>query len=76
MQLSEEQLVNGVATHSSGNHAAAVAIMASQKKIKSYIVMPKNSPEIKKIAVRGYGGEVIESGNTQADRERTLDDVV
>ncbi len=38
--------------------------------------MPKNSPEIKKTAVQGYGGEVIECGNTQADREKMLEIVM
>ena len=56
MKLSPEQLAKGVATHSSGNHAAALARAATIAGIKSYIVMPSNAPEIKKKAVRSSGG--------------------
>ena len=53
--LSDEQARLGVATHSSGNHAAALALAARMRGIKSYIVMPESSPRIKKVAVAGYG---------------------
>lgn len=76
MKLTEEQKVNGVATHSSGNHAAALARAASVAGIKSYIVMPSNAPEIKKKAVAGYGGEIIECEPTLIARETTLKEVV
>lgn len=64
--------VSSVCTHSSGNHAQAVAYVASIFKIPAYIVMPQNSPSIKKEGVKGYGGNVIQSGNTLKDREETL----
>ena len=54
LQLSEEDKAKGVATHSSGNHAAALALAAKLQGIKAYIVMPNNAPEIKKKAVAGY----------------------
>ncbi len=76
MKLSEEQKKMGVATHSSGNHAAALARAASVAGIPSYIVMPSNAPEIKKKAVRGYGGEIIECKPTLIARETNLEDVV
>ena len=76
MKLSPEQKVNGVATHSSGNHAAALARAASVAGIPSYIVMPSNAPEIKKKAVQGYGGEIIECEPTLQARETTLRAVV
>ena len=76
MQLSEEQLTMGVATHSSGNHAAALACAARARGIKAYIVMPKNAPAIKKKAVAGYGAEIIECEPTLASREATLEEVV
>lgn len=76
MQLSEQQLTKGVATHSSGNHAAALACAARAKGIKAYIVMPKNAPSIKKKAVAGYGAEIIECEPTLASREATLERVV
>lgn len=76
MKLSLEQRANGVATHSSGNHAAALARAASVAGIPSYIVMPSNAPEIKKKAVQGYGGEIIECEPTLQARETTLKAVV
>lgn len=75
-KLTEEQKRNGVATHSSGNHAAALARAASVAGIKSYIVMPSNAPEIKKKAVKGYGGEIIECEPNLQARETTLQAVV
>jgi threonine dehydratase len=75
-KLTEEQKKNGVATHSSGNHAAALARAASVAGIKSYIVMPSNAPEIKKKAVKGYGGEIIECEPNLQARETTLQAVV
>jgi threonine dehydratase len=75
-KLGEEEKSRGVATHSSGNHAAALARAATVAGIKSYIVMPSNAPEIKKKAVKSYGGEIIECEPTLAARESTLADVV
>ena len=69
LQLSEEQKKKGVVTHSSGNFAQALSIAAKNIGIKAYIVMPSNSPEVKKAAVREYGGEIIESEPTLAARE-------
>ncbi|OOG69639.1 pyridoxal-phosphate dependent enzyme [Algoriphagus sp. A40] len=76
MKLTPEQRAKGVATHSSGNHAAALARAASVAGIPSYIVMPSNAPEIKKKAVKGYGGEIIECEPTLKARETTLEAVV
>jgi threonine dehydratase len=76
VKLSDAEKQNGVATHSSGNHAAALARAASVAGIKSYIVMPSNAPEIKKKAVREYGGEIIECEPNLLARETTLKDVV
>ena len=75
-KLSEEQKKNGVATHSSGNHAAALARAATVAGIKSYIVMPSNAPEIKKKAVKSYGGEIILCEPNLIARETTLKEVV
>lgn len=72
LKLSSDQRKNGVATHSSGNHAAALARAATLSGIASYIVMPSNAPEIKKAAVRAYGGQIIECAPTQKAREETL----
>ncbi|MBN3581227.1 pyridoxal-phosphate dependent enzyme [Algoriphagus aestuarii] len=76
MKLTEEQKAKGVATHSSGNHAAALARAASVAGIPSYIVMPSNAPEIKKKAVKGYGGQIIECEPNLKARETTLESVV
>lgn len=74
--FSEEEAARGVATHSSGNHAAALALAARIRKIPAYIVMPRTSPEIKKKAVAGYGGIItLCEPNLQA-RESTLLQVV
>lgn len=76
LKLTPEERKNGVATHSSGNHAAALARAASQAGIRSYIVMPSNAPDIKKAAVRDYGGEIIECEPNQKAREARLEEVV
>ncbi|MFY9310397.1 MAG: pyridoxal-phosphate dependent enzyme [Bacteroidia bacterium] len=60
LQLTEEQRKRGVVTHSSGNFAQALALAARNIGVKAYIVMPSNAPNVKKDAVKGYGGEVIE----------------
>ena len=76
LSLSPEQLKNGIATHSSGNHAQALAYAAKTLGIQAFIVMPKSSPQVKVDAVRGYGAEVIICEPNQAAREAALDKVV
>jgi threonine dehydratase len=74
--LSHEEASRGVATHSSGNHAAALALAAAQRGIPAHIVMPSNAPRVKKAAVQGYGGRIIECEPTLEARETTLAHVV
>jgi threonine dehydratase len=76
LQLTKEQLEKGVATHSSGNHAQALAFAAKMLGIKAYIVMPESSPQVKVNAVRGYGAEVTICASNQAARESTLQSIV
>jgi threonine dehydratase len=76
LSLSPAQLKNGIATHSSGNHAQALAYAAKTLGIKAYIVMPKSSPQVKIDAVRGYGATVIICESNQAAREAALNKVV
>jgi threonine dehydratase len=76
LSLNEAQLKNGIATHSSGNHAQALAYSAKTLGIKAYIVMPKSSPQVKVDAVKGYGAEVIICEANQAAREAALNKVV
>jgi threonine dehydratase len=76
LQLNKEQLEKGVATHSSGNHAQALAFAAKMLGIKAYIVMPESSPQVKVNAVKGYGAEVTICASNQAARESTLQAIV
>ncbi len=71
LSLSEEEKRKGVVTHSSGNFAQAVALAAQNLGTKAYIVMPKNAPQVKKNAVKNYGGEIIECESTLKAREET-----
>ena len=74
--LTPDQLKKGIATHSSGNHAQAIARAAYLLKVKSYIVMPHTAPEIKKAGVKSYGGEIFECEPTLQAREATLAEVI
>ncbi len=76
LRLSDEQKSNGVVTHSSGNHAQAISLAAKKIGIKAYIVMPSNAPKIKKEAVKGYGGELIECDSNIEAREAAAKDLV
>ena len=76
LSLTTEERKNGVATHSLGNHAQAIALAAKTNGMKAYIVMPENSAKVKLEAVRGYGAEVILCGPNLKDRETTLDEVL
>ena len=76
LKLSDEQKNNGVVTHSSGNHAQAISLAAKKIGIKAYIVMPSNAPKIKKDAVKGYGGELIECEPNLESREAAAKDLV
>src|SRR5512147_2851032 len=70
--LSEAEAAHGVCTHSSGNHAQALALAAKMRGIPAYIVMPNNAPAVKKNAVAGYGGLITFCEPTLAARESTL----
>lgn len=74
-QLTDEAAANGVVTHSSGNHAQALALAAKMRGVPAYIVMPSTAPGVKKAAVEGYGAEVIVCEPTLAARESTADEV-
>ena len=74
--LSEAEAARGVATHSSGNHAQALALAARMRGIPAYIVMPRNAPAVKQAAVAGYGGIITLCEPTLAARETTLAEVV
>ena len=76
LQLDKEQLQAGVCTHSSGNHAQAVALGAKNLGIPAYIVMPSNAPLVKQHAVRDYGAEITFCEPTLAARESTTEEII
>ena len=76
MSLSDAEAKRGVATHSSGNHGAALALAARLRGMSARIVMPTNAPASKKAAVAGYGGTIVYCEPTQEAREATLEAVV
>ncbi|MFY8023957.1 MAG: threonine ammonia-lyase [Sediminibacterium sp.] len=76
LSLSPEQISRGLATHSSGNHAQAIAFAAKTLGTKAFIVMPENSPSVKVNAVKGYGAEIIFCAPNQAAREEALNKIV
>ncbi len=74
--LSEAEAARGVVTHSSGNHAAALARAAQQRGVPAWIVMPKNAPGVKCRAVEGYGGQITFCEPTLAARESTAAEIL
>ncbi len=74
--IEPHEIMLGVATHSSGNHAAALARAAFLKKIPAYIVMPENSSKVKIAAVKGYGGRITFCRPTLEAREETLSELL
>ncbi|MGI9519057.1 MAG: pyridoxal-phosphate dependent enzyme, partial [Pirellulaceae bacterium] len=74
-QLNDDQLKAGVVTHSSGNHAQAIALAARICGAPAWIVMPTTSNPVKREAVIGYGAEVIDCEPTQIARETTAAEV-
>lgn len=75
-QLTHEELKHGVGTHSSGNHAQALARAAALRNASAHIVMPENAPKVKVDAVKGYNGIVHFCRPTLKSREETLDALV
>lgn len=76
LTLSDEDAKAGVATHSSGNHAQALALSAKIRGIKAYVVMPENAPKVKVNAVKDYGAEITFCESNLEARESTLADVL
>jgi len=74
--LSDDEAKRGVATHSSGNHAAALALAARWRGIPAHVVMPETAPHVKKLAAAGYGAEIVFCKPTLESRERALAEVV
>jgi threonine dehydratase len=76
LSLSKEERINGVATHSSGNHAQALARAAGLVQTKAYVVMPRTVPLVKKNGVISYNGIIIECEPTLESRESKLKEVI
>ena len=75
LSLTGEQRARGVVTHSSGNFAQALALAAQGMGTTAHIVMPQNTPAVKKAAVLDYGGVIVESGNSPAEREAKAEEI-
>ena len=67
LSLSDDEARRGVVTHSSGNHAQALALAARMRGIPATIVMPSNAPAVKRAAVAGYGAEIVPCEPTEID---------
>ncbi len=76
LAMNKEDLKFGIVTHSSGNHAQAIALSAKMVGARAYIVMPENCPKVKIEAVRGYGAEIILCEPTLQAREREVNKIV
>lgn len=74
--LPQSKLEKGLATHSSGNHAQAIALAAKLLNTNAYIVMPDNSPVVKVNAVKGYGANITFCEPTLQAREDTMEQVI
>lgn len=75
IQLSNDQRKKGVVTHSSGNFAQALSLAAQSLGVKAFIIMPSTAPQVKKDAVKGYEGEIIECEPTLTARENTAKEI-
>ncbi|MCL4116580.1 UNVERIFIED_CONTAM: hypothetical protein GTU68_012221, partial [Idotea baltica] len=75
LRLTDSQRAKGVVTHSSGNFAQALALAAKNVGTSAWIVMPSDAPQVKKDAVRGYGGQIIECEPNVQAREETAEHV-
>ena len=76
MQLTDDQKNKGVVTHSSGNFAQALSLAALSLGVEATIVMPVTAPKVKKNAVLGYGGKIIECEPTPQAREKIANQIV
>ncbi len=76
LSLTADERKAGVATHSSGNHGAALALAAKENSTHCVVVMPSNANAAKKAAARRYGAEIIECEPTQASREEALQQLI
>ncbi|WP_037373708.1 pyridoxal-phosphate dependent enzyme [Salinimicrobium xinjiangense] len=76
LNLTKEQQEKGVVTHSSGNFAQALSLSAKSIDVPAYIVMPSTAPQVKKEAVKGYGGKITECSPTLDEREKAAEKIM
>ena len=76
LNLPKEQQQKGVVTHSSGNFAQAVSLSAKSLDLPAYIVMPSTAPQVKKDAVKAYGGRITECPPSLAEREKAAQKIM
>ncbi len=76
LSLSDAEARRGVVTHSSGNHATAVAYAARLRGIPAYVVMPSNAPQVKRQAVAAFGGRITFCEPTMAAREAAAQEII
>ena len=75
-KLSDAEAARGVVTHSSGNHAQALALAARLRGVPAYIVMPRTAPAVKRAAVEGYGGQITLCEPNLPAREAAANEIV
>ena len=76
LSLSEKEIENGIATHSSGNHGAAVALAARLRGTTAVVVMPSNTSAVKQAAVAHYGARIVHCEPNDESRRRTLEAII
>jgi len=76
LALDDEAVAGGVATHSSGNHGAAVSRAAGIRGVPAHIVMPGTASRVKIDAVESYGGRIVYCSSDPANREEVLERVL
>ena len=76
LNLPKEKQQRGVVTHSSGNFAQALSLAAKSLGVPAYIVMPSSAPQVKKDAVKGYGGKITECPPTLEEREKAAEKIM
>ncbi len=76
LSLSDKEVENGIATHSSGNHGAAVALAAQLRGTSSVVVMPSNTSAVKQAAVANYGARIVHCEPTEESRSHTLKAII
>lgn len=76
LSLSDDEIEHGIATHSSGNHGAAVALAAQLRGTTSVVVMPSNTSAVKEAAVAHYGARIVHCEPNEESRTRTLEAII